>query len=86
MNNHWNIQTIQYDKTNAEGNVDATGYGQISILLNKYVLKEKGKGLSSNDFTDDDLQKLNSIEVGAEANKLETITINNGNKIGRAHV
>ena len=81
MNNHWNIQTIQYDKTNAEGNVDATGYGQISILLNKYVLKEKGKGLSSNDFTDDDLQKLNSIEVGAEANKLETITINNGNKI-----
>ena len=81
MNNHWNIQTIQYDKTNAEGNVDATGYGQISILLNKYVLKEKGKGLSSNDFTDNDLQKLNSIEVGAKVNKLETITINNGNKI-----
>lgn len=81
MNNHWNIQTVQYDKTNAEGNIDTTGYGQISILLSKYVLKEKGKGLSSNDFTDNDAQKLNSIEVGAEVNKLETISINNGNKI-----
>ncbi len=81
MSNPWNIQTNQYDKTNSEGNVDTAGYGQISILLNKYVLKEKGKGLSSNDFTDNDVQKLNSIEVGAEVNKLETITINNGNKM-----
>ena len=81
MSNPWQIQTVQYDKTNSEGNIDTTGYGQISILLSKYVLKEKGKGLSSNDFTDNDSQKLNSIEVGAEVNKLETITINNGNKI-----
>lgn len=81
MSNPWQIQTIQYDKTNSEGNIDTTGYGQISILLSKYVLKEKGKGLSSNDFTDNDAQKLNSIEVGAEVNKLETISINNGNKI-----
>ncbi len=81
MSNPWEIQTIEYDKTNAEGNVEVSGYGQISILLNKYVLKEKGKGLSSNDFTDNDVQKLKSIEVGAEANKLETLTINGGVKI-----
>lgn len=81
MSNPWEIQTIEYDKTNAEGNVEASGYGQISILLNKYVLKEKGKGLSSNDFTDNDVQKLKLIEVGAETNKLETLTINGGVKI-----
>lgn len=50
MSNPWEIQTIEYDKTNAEGNAEVSGYGQISILLNKYVLKEKGKGLSSIDF------------------------------------
>ena len=81
MSNPWEIQTIEYDKTNAEGNAEVSGYGQISILLNKYVLKEKGKGLSSNDFTDNDVQKLKSIEVGAEINKLETLTINGGVKI-----
>ena len=81
MSNPWEIQTIEYDKTNAEGNVEVSGYGQISILLNKYVLKEKGKGLSSNDFTDNDKLKLNSVEVGAEKNKLETLTINGGTKI-----
>ena len=81
MSNPWEIQTIEYDKTNAEGNAEVSGYGQISILLNKYVLKEKGKGLSSNDFTDNDVQKLKSIQVGAETNKLETLTINGGVKI-----
>ena len=81
MSNPWEIKTIEYDKTNSEGNVDTTGYGQISILLSKYVLKEKGKGLSSNDFTDGDSQKLDSIQVGAEVNKLETLTINNSNKL-----
>lgn len=45
-------------------------------MLSKYVLKEKGKGLSSNDFTNNDVQKLNSIEVGAQVNKIETLTIN----------
>lgn len=81
MSNPWQIQTVQYDKTNSEGNMDTSGYGQISILLSKYVLKEKGKGLSSNDFTNEDSQKLNSIQVGAEVNKLETLSINNSNKL-----
>ena len=81
MSNPWEIQTTEYDKTNSEGNVDEYGYGQISVLLSKYVLKEKGKGLSSNDFTNSDKLKLDSVEVGAEKNKLETLTINGGVKI-----
>ena len=80
MNNHWEIQTVEFDNTNSEGNVDSYGYGQISILLSKYVLKEKGKGLSSNDFTDSDKLKLNSVEVNAQENKVETISINGGQK------
>lgn len=76
MSNPWQIQTVQYDKTNSEGNADTTGYGQISILLNKYVLKEKGKGLSTNDFTNSDVQKLNSMEIGSQVNKVETLTVN----------
>ncbi|MCR5353468.1 MAG: hypothetical protein K6D98_04105 [Clostridiales bacterium] len=32
------------------------------------VDKETGKGLSSNDFTDEDLTKLNGIEAGAQVN------------------
>ena len=76
MSNPWQIQTVQYDKTNSEGNADTTGYGQISILLSKYVLKEKGKGLSTNDFTNSDVQKLNSMEIGSQVNKVETLTVN----------
>jgi hypothetical protein len=78
MSNPWEIQTVEYDRTNNEGNSDNYGYGQMSILLSKYVLKEKGKGLSSNDFTDADVQKLNSVESGSQVNKLETLTVNHG--------
>ena len=81
MSNPWEIKTIEYDKTNSEGNVDTTGYGQMSILLSKYVLKEKGKGLSSNDFTNSDKLKLDSVESGAQENKVETLTVNQGQKI-----
>lgn len=81
MSNPWQIQTLQCDRTNADGNDDLSGYGQISVLLSHYVRKEKGKGLSSNDFTNTDVLKLNSIEVGAQVNKLETLTINGCAKI-----
>lgn len=78
MSNSWQIKSIEYDKTSKEGKYEASRCGQISILLNKYVLKEEGKGLSSNDFTDTDKLKLDSVEVGAEKNKVESITINGG--------
>ena len=76
MSQYWNLQTNLEDNTNKIGNSDVEGYGQISVLLSKYVLKEKGKGLSTNDFTDLYKNKVDSIEVGAQVNKLETISIN----------
>ena len=29
MSNPWQIKTVEYDNTNAEGNVEVSGYGQI---------------------------------------------------------
>ena len=81
MSKYWNIAIAEEDNTTDDGNIDVTGYGQIAVLLQHYVRKEKGKGLSSNDFTNNDKDKLNSIEVGAERNKLETLSINHGNII-----
>ena len=51
--------------------VDLSGYvttTDLATALNSYVAKETGKGLSSNDFTDALLAKLNGISAGAEAN------------------
>ena len=51
--------------------VDLSGYvttTDLTTALNGYVAKETGKGLSSNDFTDALLAKLNGISAGAEAN------------------
>ena len=81
MSQNWRIITNQVDNTNSEGNANTSGYGQISVLLSKYVLKVKGKDLSTNDFTDNLYNKLESIETGAQVNKLETISINGGNPI-----
>ena len=41
-----------------------------------YVAKEAGKGLSSNDFTNTLLQKLNGIAEGAQVNVLEGVQVN----------
>lgn len=41
--------------------------------LTKKVSKVEGKGLSSNDFTDVDKQKLDAIEDGAQKNKVTSV-------------
>lgn len=49
---------------------------QSDALLNGKVDKVNGKGLSTNDFTNEDKTKLNGIETGAQVNKIETIKVN----------
>lgn len=49
---------------------------QSDALLNGKVDKVNGKGLSTNDFTNEDKTKLNGIESGAQVNKIETIKVN----------
>ena len=73
----------------AEGQLQVSPEGQLSILaisqsqvagltdaLAGKVDVEEGKGLSTNDFTNELLQKLNGIESGAQINLIETVNIN----------
>lgn len=39
----------------------------------KYVMNVTGKGLSSNDFTDDEKEKLNKVNVNAEVNYIKSV-------------
>ena len=45
------------------------------FVSTNYVAKVEGKGLSTNDFTNDDKSKLTNIESGAQANVIETIKL-----------
>ena len=48
---------------------------QITTAIAGKVDKEEGKGLSSNDFTDSLMSKLEGIEAGAQANVIEKINV-----------
>lgn len=48
----------------------------ISKLENVYVAKEEGKGLSTNDYTTDEKNKLADIEEGAQVNVIEKVKVN----------
>ncbi len=82
-----NLQNIQ---SVAEGQLAVSPEGQLSIvaiaqsqvagltnaLANK-VNVEAGKGLSTNDYTNEDKEKLQGIASGAQANVIEVVKINN---------
>lgn len=46
-----------------------------------FVHQEAGKTLTTNDFSNADLAKLNSIENGATVNKIETIKVNGSTQV-----
>lgn len=83
LTNLLNIQSV------AEGQLAVSPEGQLSVvsiaqsqvagLTNALAGKVDvvaGKGLSTNDFTNELLQKLNGIEAGAEVNVVESISLN----------
>lgn len=45
----------------------------LRLLIDTKQDKEDGKGLSTNDYTTEDMTKLNNIENGAEQNVIENI-------------
>ena len=47
-----------------------------SKLDSEYVSQETGKGLSTNDYTDQEKTKLAGIETGAEENVIESVVVN----------
>ena len=83
LTNLLNIQSV------ADGQLKVSPEGQLSILsiaqsqvagltdaLSGKVDVVAGKGLSTNDFTNELLQKLNGIEAGAEVNAIESVSLN----------
>ncbi len=51
---------------------------KVDIELKKKVDKVTGKQLSTNDYTDEEKQKLSGIEVGAEKNKVTSVNNKTG--------
>lgn len=61
---------------------DLEGYAKTTDIDNKLKSKVSvvnGKGLSTNDFTDVDKQKLNNIEAGAQKNTVTSVNGMTGN-------
>lgn len=48
-----------------------------ALIKGKFVQAETGKGLSTNDFTTEEKNKLSNIEAGANENIIEGIAVNN---------
>lgn len=78
-----NIKSVQDGQLaiDGSGNLSVTAISQdivtgLSDALADKVNVEAGKGLSSNDFTDDLLSKLNDIATGAQVNVLEAVKVN----------
>lgn len=51
--------------------------GGLYTILNGYVAKVTGKGLSTEDFTSAEKTKLGNLTEGAEKNTIETVKVNN---------
>ena len=78
-----NIKSVQSGQlaVDGSGNLSVTAISQdivtgLSGALAGKVNVEAGKGLSSNDFTDDLMSKLEGIATGAQVNVLEAVKVN----------
>ena len=59
-----------------DANIAQSKIAELPETLENKVDKIEGKGLSSNDYTDSEKDKLEEIEEGAQANIIEHITLN----------
>lgn len=58
------------------GITDAYTKSEVNTELGKKVDAETGKGLSTNDYTTEDKNKLTGIAAGAEVNKIDAVKVN----------
>lgn len=75
VKNGENYNMLLIDDTDA----DLSGYATTEYVngeLAKKVDKVEGKGLSTNDFTNDLKTKLDGIDTGAQVNVIETVKVN----------
>lgn len=69
-------QFIEVDSFLSTSSIHPVQNKVITEALNSKVNKETGKGLSTNDFTTTLLEKLNKIQANAEANIIESVSVN----------
>ena len=60
----------------AEAEIQQSKISGLASTFNTKVDKEEGKSLTSNDFTDEYVQKLDEIAAGAQVNTIEHIFVN----------
>lgn len=65
----------QINSVELDGNLSFEDLG-LTDLLDKKVDKEEGKSLTSNDYTDEDREKLANIDEGAEVNVIDDVMVN----------
>lgn len=68
-------KTVVDDKINSES-VNPVQNKVIAAELNKKVTVIEGKGLSTNDYTDEEKQKLETVASSAQANVIEVVKVN----------
>ena len=74
-NSNYSI-SIPEANANKSGVMSTSDYQKLAgIDADNIVYKEEGKGLSTNDYTNEDKEKLESIESGAQINILETVKV-----------
>ncbi len=67
--------TIEIDPAPAQGSENAVSSGGVYTALGEKVNRVNGKGLSTNDYTNEEKTKLEGIESGAEVNVIESISV-----------
>lgn len=65
----------QINSVELDGNLSFEDLG-LTDLLDEKVDKEEGKSLTSNDYTDEDKEKLANIDDGAEVNVIDDVRVN----------
>ena len=78
LDNMAEIKSVGGDLTFTDGalSLDLSEYAKSGDVANTYVTKEEGKGLSTNDFTNDLKTKLDGIAEGAEVNYVKSVGAN----------
>lgn len=69
-------QTLTFDNAPTQNSNNPVKSGGIYTALAEKVTSEAGKGLSSNDFTNELKTKLEGIAAGAEVNAISSIVLN----------
>lgn len=70
------LETIREAVKAAEKSIREKAEGSLEAFKKLFVEKEEGRGLSSNDYTSLEKDKLAGVEDGAEVNAIETIKRN----------